>query len=83
MGRREKIRDYMEDRFLVEFGEDVTPDTDLFKAGVMDSFGYLQLMDFLESEFGVKISSDEILGNIFVSLATIDDFMAEKIELNA
>ncbi len=83
MGRREKIRDYMEDRFLVEFGEDVTPDTDLFKAGVMDSFGYLQLMDFLEAEFGVKISSDEILGNIFVSLATIDDFMAEKIELNA
>ncbi|WP_411127857.1 acyl carrier protein [Streptomyces sp. x-19] len=73
----------MEDRFLVEFGEDVTPDTDLFKAGVMDSFGYLQLMDFLEAEFGVKISSDEILGNIFVSLATIDDFMAEKIELNA
>ncbi len=83
MGRREKIRDYMEDRFLVEFGEDVTPDTDLFKAGVMDSFGYLQLMDFLEAEFGVKISPDEILGNIFVSLATIDDFMAEKIELNA
>ncbi|WP_275466511.1 acyl carrier protein [Streptomyces noursei] len=73
----------MEDRFLVEFGEDVTPDTDLFKAGVMDSFGYLQLMDFLEAEFGVKISPDEILGNIFVSLATIDDFMAEKIELNA
>ncbi|MGW5114005.1 acyl carrier protein [Streptomyces noursei] len=83
MGRREKIRDYMEDRFLVEFGEDVTPDTDLFKAGVMDSFGYLQLMDFLESEFDVEISSDEILGNVFVSLATIDDFMAEKIELNA
>ncbi|MFF2808188.1 acyl carrier protein [Streptomyces sp. NPDC058000] len=83
MGRREKIRDYMEDRFLVEFGEDVTPDTDLFKAGVMDSFGYLQLMDFLEAEFGMKISSDEILGNVFVSLATIDDFVAEKIELNA
>ncbi|WP_327320188.1 acyl carrier protein [Streptomyces sp. NBC_01235] len=78
MLRTEKIRQYMEERFLVDFGEDVTADTDLFKAGVMDSFGYLQLMDYLETEFGVKIASDEILSNVFVSLATIDAFVAHK-----
>lgn len=83
MQRTEKIREYMEDRFLVDFGEDVTPDTDLFKAGVMDSFGYLQLMDYLETEFDVKIASDEILTNVFVSLATIDAFVAEKIDAKA
>ncbi|MER5408925.1 acyl carrier protein [Streptomyces sp. NPDC002769] len=83
MQRTKKIREYMEDRFMVDFGEDVTPDTDLFKVGVMDSFGYLQLMDYLETEFDVKIASDEILGNVFVSLATIDAFVAEKIEAKA
>jgi acyl carrier protein len=83
MQRTEKIREYMEDRFLVDFDEDVTPDTDLFKAGVMDSFGYLQLMDYLETEFDVKIASEEILANVFVSLATIDAFVAEKIDAKA
>ncbi|MGW6793685.1 acyl carrier protein [Streptomyces chartreusis] len=82
MSRTGKIKAYIEDRFLVEFGEDVTYDTDLFKAGVMDSFGYLHLMDFLETEFGVSISSDEILENVFVSLAAIDAFVAEKIDVN-
>jgi acyl carrier protein len=77
--RTEKIRQYIEDRFLIEFDGDITDETDLFKAGVMDSFGYLQLMDFLEHEFSVKITPEDILTNVFVSLLTIDDFVANKL----
>lgn len=78
MDRTATIRQYIEERFLVEFGDDLTDETDLFKTGIMDSFGYLQMMNFLETEFSVEISPEDILTNVFVSLSTIDAFVAGK-----
>jgi hypothetical protein len=37
------IRAFIEEQFLIEFGDDFPEDTDLFRAGVMDSFGYVRL----------------------------------------
>ena len=63
----EKLRRFIEDTFMFEFGEELTTETDLFKAGVIDSFGYMQLMQFLDSEFGVRFADEELLSNILVS----------------
>jgi D-alanine--poly(phosphoribitol) ligase subunit 2 len=63
----------------VEFGAEVTPQDDLFKVGVIDSFGYIQLMKFLEDEFGLKIGDEDILANVLVSLEAIDGFVANKL----
>ncbi|MBB4893127.1 acyl carrier protein [Streptomyces olivoverticillatus] len=79
MDRTQKIRQFVEERFLIDFGGEVTAESDLFKAGVIDSFGYIQLMSFLEDEFSLRITDEEILGNIFVSLDGIDAFVAAKL----
>ncbi|WP_406012011.1 acyl carrier protein [Streptomyces sp. NBC_00984] len=79
MATTDKIRQYLEERFLFEFDDVITPDTDLFKAGVIDSFGYVRMMSFLESEFSVEISAEDILENVFVTLTTIDEFIQKKI----
>ncbi|MCC1493270.1 acyl carrier protein [Cognatishimia sp. F0-27] len=63
-----KIRAYVEDQFLVQHGVDFEDDTNLFEAGIMDSFGYVQLVEFLQTEFGVAFDDDAILGNVMVSL---------------
>jgi D-alanine--poly(phosphoribitol) ligase subunit 2 len=80
--RTQKIQHYIEDRFLFEFGGDITAETDLFKVGVIDSFGYITLMSFLEKEFSLDITAEEILGNVLVSLVTIDEFVARKLAAN-
>lgn len=74
----EKIRGYIEDEFLVSFDDDLRADSDLFKEGVMDSFGYVQLCKFLETEFEIKISEPEMTGNILVSLSQMQAFVAGK-----
>lgn len=79
MATTDKIRQYLEERFLFEFDDVITPDTDLFKAGVIDSFGYVRMMSFLESEFSVEISAEDILENVFVTLTMIDEFIQKKI----
>jgi D-alanine--poly(phosphoribitol) ligase subunit 2 len=61
------IRKYIEDQFLVTWGQDFFDDTDLFQAGIMDSFGYVRLVGFLQSTFGLVFDDEEILTNVMVS----------------
>ncbi|WP_306602423.1 hypothetical protein [Azonexus sp.] len=74
----DKIRDYIEQSFLIEFDESFPEDTDLFKEGVMDSFGYVQMCRFLEKEFDIRFSEKEITGNVLTSLTRIREFVLQK-----
>ncbi|MCH0540320.1 acyl carrier protein [Streptomyces sp. MUM 203J] len=80
MNRTDRIIRFVEEQFLIEFGVDVTPQSDLFKGGVIDSFGYIRLMAFLEKEFSLKIESEEFLFDVPATLEAIDGFVAERVE---
>lgn len=72
------IREFIENQFLIEFGEDFPENTDLFRAGVMDSFGYVQLCRYLEKTYQFKFTEDEMTSNILVSLSLIEQFVSRK-----
>lgn len=73
-----KIRDFIEEQFLIEFDESFPETSDLFKEGVMDSFGYIQLVRFLEQEYDIKFTEQEMTGNVMVSLTQIEQTVALK-----
>ncbi|WP_316976523.1 acyl carrier protein [Shumkonia mesophila] len=75
----DKIRAFIEDQFLVEFDESFPEGTNLFKEGVMDSFGYVQLCRFLEKEFAIAFTEAEMTGNVLVSLTQIRETVAQKV----
>lgn len=56
----QEIRDFMSRTFLVEVGRDVKADTDLFEAGVIDSYGFIDLVAFIEKSFSVSLSDDDL-----------------------
>lgn len=74
-----KIRDFIEEQFLIEFDETFPESSDLFKEGVMDSFGYIQLIRFLEKEFDIKFTEQEMTEGVMVSLTQIEQVIAPKI----
>ncbi|MEM6405094.1 MAG: acyl carrier protein [Pseudomonadota bacterium] len=74
-----RIREFIEEQFLIEFDEDFPAETNLFKEGVMDSFGYVQLCRFLEQTYHIKFSEQEMTGDILVSLAQIEQSVSDKI----
>lgn len=78
--RHEQIRRFIEDQFLVEFDETLNADSDLFKEGVIDSFGYVQFCRFLEKTFGITFSEAEMTGNVMVSLRQFDEGVARKLD---
>lgn len=73
------IRAFIEEQFLIEFGDDFPEDTDLFRSGVMDSFGYVRLCRFLEQTYQFKFTEEEMTSNILVSLTRMEQFVAKKV----
>ncbi|WP_438432124.1 acyl carrier protein [Gorillibacterium sp. sgz500922] len=76
---KDKLYRYMNETFLLEFNDSVSEDTDLFKAGILDSFGYLRLLTYIENEFQIKFTEDEILANVFTSFSDLVQCISGKL----
>lgn len=75
----DRIRTFMEEQFLIEFDETFPEESNLFMEGVMDSFGYVQLCRFLEQEYEIQFTEEEMTGNVLTSLAQIKKYVAAKV----
>jgi acyl carrier protein len=51
---------------------------DLFEAGLVDSFGMIQLVGFVESSFAIRLTDDEMTAENFRSLDAIAALVAAK-----
>jgi acyl carrier protein len=78
---KHKLRSFIEERFLVTFDDDFPEGTDLFREGVMDSFGYVQLHRYMESEFGVTFTEADLTQGVLVSLTQIQAHVAQRLNL--
>jgi D-alanine--poly(phosphoribitol) ligase subunit 2 len=57
---------------------DLTEDTDLLGSGALDSFGAVQLLHFVEQEFGIRIPDGDIGPEIFSTAATLGDYVEKR-----
>jgi acyl carrier protein len=77
-----RIRAFIEENFL--FADNVAAfpvDKSLIEAGVIDSTGVLEMVGFLESEFGLKIADADIVPQNLDSIAAITAFVQRKQEM--
>lgn len=71
------LRQYVETTFLVDLdGGELSTSSNLFAAGVIDSFGVVGIVTFLESELGVSFTDEELLSP---DLASVEG-MARMVE---
>lgn len=81
---KHKIRTFIEDNFL--FREDrsaVSESESLLDAGLIDSTGVLELVAFLETEFGLQIADADIVPENLDSIATIARYVEGKLARSA
>jgi methoxymalonate biosynthesis acyl carrier protein len=67
---KESIRAYIQKNFLGS-GKTLGDDDPLFESGVIDSLGHLKLISFLEKEFAVSLSMDDLSWDNFDSVNKI------------
>ena len=75
---RERIRGFLIDNFL--FGDEggLEDQTSFLDAGIVDSTGILELIEFLDNEFNITISDDEIVPENLDSINNIVNFIVKK-----
>ena len=81
---QQQIRRFILTSFL--FTEDESQlqnDDSLLERGIMDSTGVLELVAFLESEFGVKVSDEELVPENLDSVTQIVAFVGRKQTVSA
>ncbi len=76
-----EIKDFVAETFLVDFGIEggVEPDTDLFEAKYIDSFGFVELVVFLEQRYAVKLSEDDLADPRMATLAGIQALILSRL----
>jgi acyl carrier protein len=74
---RARIRAFISETFFVDdFGDD-----DAFlRAGIIDSMGMLQLVTFLQDEFGIELAEEELVPENLDSVARAAAFVERKLE---
>ena len=62
------LSDFIVKQFPAFHGKGPGPDDSLLEAGVIDSMGVLEIVTFIETEFKVVLSDDEMVAENFGSV---------------
>lgn len=57
----------------------LTENTELMEAGILDSFGVVRLIQFVEEEFGIRIPDGDIGPALFASPEAISNYVDRKL----
>lgn len=76
---RLKIRTFLAENFAASGPLDqLGDDESLHDSGIIDSFGILSLITFLEDEFGIHVSDDEVVPENLDAISRLSAFIAKK-----
>ncbi|ATB33027.1 acyl carrier protein [Melittangium boletus] len=75
MSVRDRIRNFIVDTFFVDdFGDDDS----FLRKGLIDSTGMMELVAFIETEFGIKLEDTELVPENLDSLSRVVAFVGHK-----
>jgi acyl carrier protein len=73
----EKIRTYvLQSAYVAQ--EEINDGTKIFAEGYFDSMGFVMLISFLDENFDIKVTDDELIEENFESIESIACFVVRK-----
>lgn len=74
-----KIRAFIFENFLFEANDNaLTNDTSFLEQGIIDSTGVLELVEWLEESFGIKVDDTELVPENLDSVNKLAAFIEKK-----
>lgn len=74
-----KLRDYIQESYLFGDSSRMPADDDsLMAGGIIDSTGVLELIEFLEAEFGISVDDTETVPENLDSIAGLVRYISAK-----
>ena len=75
---KEQVRAFILESFYVSDPSELTDDLSLIDSGIVDSTGMLDVILFLETEFGISVQDHETVPENLETLRRITDYIARK-----
>ncbi len=74
-----EVRDFIVSNLLFDADTELDNDTSFLESGIIDSTGVLELIMFLESTYGIKITPEEMVPENLDSLNRVAGFLTRKV----
>jgi acyl carrier protein len=74
-----EVRSFVITNFLFGQPTDLQPEDSLLGKGLIDSTGVLELVDFLQEHFAIKVEDEEVIPDNLDSVRNIATYVARKI----
>ncbi len=80
LARKEQIRQFIIETFLFD-ADDAALDDDesLLDLGIVDSTGVLELVAFVEEEFGIEVKDEELVPENLDSISNLAAYIEKKV----
>jgi acyl carrier protein len=78
MTTKTRVRQFITTNFYVADPAALADDASLLEQGIIDSTGVLEVVTFLEADFGLKVEDSEILPDNVDSISRITAFIERK-----
>lgn len=76
---KNSVMDFIKENFIMGRSDVVLDEkVSLIDSGVMDSTGVLELVEFLESQYSIKIEDEELVPENLETIENIVNFLARK-----
>lgn len=74
----QRVRQFIAENFFVSDPSTLEDDVSLITSGFVDSTGLLEVIAFLEAEFGIRIADDETVPENLETIGRIATFVGRK-----
>ena len=76
-----KIRGFIVENFLFGNEDGVKDDTSFLDEGIIDSTGILEMVSYLEEEFGISVEDEELVPENLGSINNVVAYLGKKLSL--
>jgi acyl carrier protein len=76
---RDKIRSFIVGNFLFGKNDGLEDDTSFLEEGIIDSTGVLELVSFLEEEYGIAVEDEELIPENLDAINNVVEYLKRKI----
>jgi len=74
----ELIHGFIKQRFPLASSKELTQELSLLDSGIVDSLGVLDLVGFIEEQFGIEAGDEDLVPENFDSIEALTRFVKER-----
>ena len=75
---KDQLKEFFVENFMAEFSDGFSDDDSFLENGIIDSTGVLELVLFLEENYGIKVQDEEIIPENLDTFNNIQNYLQSK-----